>query len=488
MGKEIVFDYSKTAGFISEEEMKNMKSTVMGAKDVLTAKSGAGNDYLGWIDLPVDYDKEEFARIKKAAEKIQGDSDVLLVIGIGGSYLGARAAIEFLSHSFYNVLPKGKRKTPEIYFVGNSISSKYIHDLQDVLEGKDFSINIISKSGTTTEPAIAFRVFKEMLIKKYGKEEANKRIYATTDKAKGALKNLANEEGYESFVVPDDVGGRFSVLTAVGLLPIAVSGADIDALMTGAADARKVALETEYEKNPALLYAAVRNILLRKGKQVEIVANYEPSLHYVSEWWKQLFGESEGKDQRGIFPAAVDLTTDLHSMGQFIQDGARIMFETVLNVEESPAEIVLQKEDVDTDGMNYLAGKTVGVQAASAALDLLQSEEEGGQKELADTFAALQQFPDYNNAFVELQAGSIDAVAMDIGVAKYQLESRGEGYKILDEHLNSEKYAIGFKKGNTELCDKVNEGLQQVLADGTFDKLAEKYGIADMVCLEKKGE
>lgn len=304
MGKEIVFDYSKTAGFISEEEMKNMKSTVMGAKDVLTAKSGAGNDYLGWIDLPVDYDKEEFARIKKAAEKIQGDSDVLLVIGIGGSYLGARAAIEFLSHSFYNVLPKGKRKTPEIYFVGNSISSKYIHDLQDVLEGKDFSINIISKSGTTTEPAIAFRVFKEMLIGKYGKEEANKRIYATTDKAKGALKNLANEEGYESFVVPDDVGGRFSVLTAVGLLPIAVSGADIDALMTGAADARKVALETEYEKNPALLYAAVRNILLRKGKQVEIVANYEPSLHYVSEWWKQLFGESEGKDQRGIFPGS----------------------------------------------------------------------------------------------------------------------------------------------------------------------------------------
>ena len=302
MGKEIVFDYSKTAGFISEEEMKNMKSTVMGAKDVLTAKSGAGNDYLGWIDLPVDYDKEEFARIKKAAEKIQGDSDVLLVIGIGGSYLGARAAIEFLSHSFYNVLPKGKRKTPEIYFVGNSISSKYIHDLQDVLEGKDFSINIISKSGTTTEPAIAFRVFKEMLIGKYGKEEANKRIYATTDKAKGALKNLANEEGYESFVVPDDVGGRFSVLTAVGLLPIAVSGADIDALMTGAADARKVALETEYEKNPALLYAAVRNILLRKGKQVEIVANYEPSLHYVSEWWKQLFGESERPER--YFPGS----------------------------------------------------------------------------------------------------------------------------------------------------------------------------------------
>ena len=359
MGKEVTFDYSKTAGFISAEEVKNMKAGVECAKEVLTSRTGAGNDFLGWIDLPVDYDKEEFARIKKAAAKIQSDSDVLLVIGIGGSYLGARAAIEFLTHSFYNVLDKGTRKTPQIFFVGNSISSKYIKDLQDVVRGKDFSINIISKSGTTTEPAIAFRVFKEMLVEKYGKEEANKRIYATTDKAKGALKNLANQEGYESFVVPDDVGGRFSVLTAVGLLPIAVSGADIDKLMEGAASGRKKALETPYEENPALLYAAIRNILLRKGKHVEIVANYEPSLHYVSEWWKQLFGESEGKDQKGIFPAAVDLTTDLHSMGQFIQDGARIMFETVINVEESPEEVVLKEEEVDTDGMNYLAGKNV---------------------------------------------------------------------------------------------------------------------------------
>ena len=359
MGREVSLDYSKTAGFISEEEVKNMKDAVMCARDVLLKKTGAGNDFLGWIDLPVDYDKEEFDRIKKAAAKIQGDSDVLLVIGIGGSYLGARAAIEFLTHSFYNVLGKEERKTPEIYFVGNSISSKYIRDLQDVLKGKDFSINIISKSGTTTEPAIAFRVFKEMLIEKCGKEEANKRIYATTDKAKGALKNLANQEGYESFVVPDDVGGRFSVLTAVGLLPIAVSGVDIDKLMEGAAYGRKKALDTPYEENPALLYASIRNILLRKGKSVEIVANYEPSLHYVSEWWKQLYGESEGKDQKGIFPAAVDLTTDLHSMGQFIQDGARIMFETVLEIEDPSAEVVLKEEEVDTDGMNYLAGKTV---------------------------------------------------------------------------------------------------------------------------------
>ena len=331
----------------------------MGAKETLLSKNGAGNDFLGWIDLPVDSDKEEFDRIKKAAKKIQGDSDVLLVIGIGGSYLGARAAIEFLSHSFYNGLSKEKRNAPEIYFVGNSISSKYIADLKDMLEGKDFSINIISKSGTTTEPAIAFRVFKEMLIAKYGKEEANKRIYATTDKSRGALKSLANEEGYESFVVPDDVGGRFSVLTAVGLLPIAAAGMDIDKLMEGAASGRKKALEDPYESNDALLYAAVRNMLHRKGKAVEIVANYEPSMHYVSEWWKQLYGESEGKDQRGILPAAVDLTTDLHSMGQFIQDGARIMFETVLNLEESQAEILLNKEDVDTDGMNYLAGKSV---------------------------------------------------------------------------------------------------------------------------------
>ena len=359
MGKEIVFDYSKTAGFISEEEMKNMKSTVMGAKDVLTAKSGAGNDYLGWIDLPVDYDKDEFDRIKKAAEKIREDSEVLLVIGIGGSYLGARAAIEFLGHSFANVVSKEIRKSPEIYYVGNSISSTYIKHLIDVVGDRDFSINMISKSGTTTEPAIAFRVFKEILEKKYGKEEAAKRIYATTDKAKGALKNLATEEGYETFVVPDDVGGRFSVLTAVGLLPIAVSGADIEKLMEGAAAGRKEALENDFAENGALQYAAIRNILLRKGKTIEVLANYEPSLHYVSEWWKQLYGESEGKDQKGIFPASVDLTTDLHSMGQFIQDGNRILFETVMNVETSREEIVINEEPVDLDGLNYLAGKTV---------------------------------------------------------------------------------------------------------------------------------
>ena len=356
---KVTFDYSKAAPFIQEQEVESMKKLALDAKDLLVSKTGAGNDFLGWIDLPVDYDKEEFDRIKKAAAKIQSDSEVLLVIGIGGSYLGARAAIEFLRHSFYNTVSKEIRKTPEIYFVGNSISSTYIKHLMDVIGDRDFSINMISKSGTTTEPAIAFRVFREMMAQTYGKEEAAKRIYATTDKARGSLKNLATEEGYESFVVPDDVGGRFSVLTAVGLLPIAVSGADIDKLMEGAQAGRKAALENEFEDNDAVKYAALRNILLRKGKQIEILANYEPSVHYVAEWWKQLYGESEGKDQKGIFPASVDLTTDLHSMGQFIQDGSRNLFETVINIETSREEIILQEEAVDLDGLNYLAGKSV---------------------------------------------------------------------------------------------------------------------------------
>ena len=356
---KITFEYASAAPFVADHEVENMKKITMDAKELLVSKTGPGNDFLGWIDLPVDYDKEEFARIKKAAAKIQSDSEVLLVIGIGGSYLGARAAIEFLRHGFYNMISKEQRKTPEIYFVGNSISSTYLKNLVDVIGDRDFSINMISKSGTTTEPAIAFRVLKEMMEKKYGKEEAAKRIYATTDKARGSLKSLATEEGYETFVVPDDVGGRFSVLTAVGLLPIAVSGADIDKLMEGAAAGRELALNSVFEDNDALKYAALRNIMLRKGKAIEILCNYEPAVHYVSEWWKQLYGESEGKDQRGIFPASVDLTTDLHSMGQFIQDGARNMFETVINVEQSRETITINEEPVDLDGLNYLAGQTV---------------------------------------------------------------------------------------------------------------------------------
>ncbi|MDO5520557.1 MAG: glucose-6-phosphate isomerase [bacterium] len=359
MLKQVRFDYSTAKDFVTDNELEMMKDIAEGAKAKLLNKSGAGNDFLGWIDLPVNYDKVEFDRIQKAAAKIQSDSEVLIVIGIGGSYLGARAAIDFLGHSFYNNVSKELRKGPEIYYVGNSISSTYIKHLLDVVGDRDYSINVISKSGTTTEPAIAFRIFKKHLEEKYGKAEAAKRIYATTDKAKGALKNLADAEGYESFVVPDDVGGRFSVLTAVGLLPIAASGADIKELMDGAAAMRERCINNKFEENDSVLYAASRNILLRKNKSIEILCNYEPSLHYTNEWWKQLFGESEGKDNKGIFPAAVDLTTDLHSMGQFIQEGQRTMFETVLEVEQVTCDLTIEEEDVDLDGLNYLAGKSI---------------------------------------------------------------------------------------------------------------------------------
>ncbi|MBR4196556.1 MAG: glucose-6-phosphate isomerase [Synergistaceae bacterium] len=372
------FDYSNALKFVRPHEVDSMKAITLAAADLLKSRKGAGNDFLGWIDLPVNYDREEFSRIKMAAKKIQSDSEILLVAGIGGSYLGARAAIEFLRHGFYNDLSPEVRKTPRIYYVGNSMNSTYIQDVIDLLDGHDFSVNVISKSGTTTETAIAFRVFRDLLIKKYGAKEAAKRIYATTDKARGALKTLADTEGYESFVIPDDVGGRFSVLTAVGLLPIAASGADIDALMAGAAAGRDVALNKAFEENPALQYAALRNILHRKGKTVEILANYEPSMHYISEWWKQLYGESEGKDQRGIFPASVDLTTDLHSMGQFIQDGDRIMFETVLNIENARKDFALTSQENDLDGLNYLAGKNMSWVNQCAMQGTIAAHVDGG--------------------------------------------------------------------------------------------------------------
>lgn len=355
----IQFDYSKALTFFGEHEIRYLQDAVKVFHHALHEKTGQGSDFTGWIDLPVDYDKEEFARIQKAAAKIQQDSDVLLVIGIGGSYLGARAAIEMLNHSFYNALPSEKRKTPQIIFTGNNISSTYMKDVMDFLEGKDFSINVISKSGTTTEPAIAFRIFRKLLEEKYGKEEARKRIYATTDKAKGALKTVADEEGYETFVIPDDVGGRYSVLTAVGLLPIAVSGADIEAMMKGAAQAREDFGHSELENNLAYQYAAVRNILYNKGKTTELLINYEPGLQYFAEWWKQLFGESEGKDQKGIYPSSANFSTDLHSLGQYIQEGRRDLFETVIKVENPRHEVTIEAEENDLDGLNYLAGKTV---------------------------------------------------------------------------------------------------------------------------------
>ena len=360
MAESISFDYSNAMFMVDDSDIAAMKDRVLEAKKTLLDRTGEGNDFLGWIDLPVNYDKEEFNRIKAAAKKIQSDSDILLVIGIGGSYLGARAAIEALRHTFYNVIDKDMRQgCPEIYFCGNNISSTYLEHLLEVVGDRDFSINIISKSGTTTEPAIAFRLFRKLLIEKYGEKEAAKRIYATTDKEKGALKKLADEEGFETFVVPDDVGGRFSVLTAVGLLPIAVSGADIKQLMVGAATARQTCLEADFEHNDALQYAALRNILREKGKTMEILANYTPSVHYIGEWWKQLFGESEGKDGMGLFPTACDFTTDLHSLGQFIQDGTKNHIETVLDVQNPRRKIIMEQEDNDLDGMNYLAGRTV---------------------------------------------------------------------------------------------------------------------------------
>ena len=353
------FDYKKADWKIRENEMEYMKNSVRMAHNLLEEKTGAGNDFLGWVDLPVDYDKQEFDRIKKAAQKIQNNSDVLIVIGIGGSYLGAKAAVSMLGHSFHNAMPKQVRKTPSVFFAGNSISSTYLADLLELIDGRDFSVNVISKSGTTTEPAVAFRIFRELLEEKYGKEGARERIFATTDQKRGALKKLADEEGYETFVIPDDVGGRFSVLTAVGLLPIAVSGADIDAIMEGAAQARLEYQNPDLDQNACYQYAAARNILYRKGYTTEIMVNYEPYMHFFSEWWKQLFGESEGKDQKGIFPASAEFSTDLHSLGQYIQDGKRNLFETVINIIQPKKEIIIKEDKDNIDGLNFLAGKSL---------------------------------------------------------------------------------------------------------------------------------
>ena len=388
----IGFDYSKALGFFAEHELTYLQDAVKVAHHSLHEQTGAGSDFLGWIDLPVNYDKEEFSRIQKAAEKIKSDSDVLLVIGIGGSYLGARAAVEALQHSFFNALPKEKRQAPQIIFTGNNISSSYIHDVFDLLEGKDFSINVISKSGTTTEPAIAFRLFRKLLEEKYGKEEALKRTYVTTDKAKGALKTVADEEGMETFVIPDDVGGRYSVLTAVGLLPIAASGLDIDAMMKGAGAAREDFGKSELSENAAYQYAAVRNVLYNKGKTVEMLINYEPALQYFAEWWKQLFGESEGKDQKGIYPSSANFSTDLHSLGQYVQEGRRILFETVIKVDKPKHELTINETEKDLDGLNYLAGKSIDFVNNKAFEGTLLAHTDGGVPNLIVNIPQLDEY------------------------------------------------------------------------------------------------
>ena len=388
----IHFDYSKALPFFGEHELTYLRDAVKVAHHSLHEQTGAGNDFLGWIDLPTNYDKEEFSRIQKSAEKIKADSDILLVIGIGGSYLGARAAIEMLQHSFYNVLPKDKRNTPQVIFVGNNISSTYMRDLMDLLDGKDFSINVISKSGTTTEPAIAFRIFRKLLEEKYGQDEARKRIYATTDKARGALKTLATEEGYETFVIADDIGGRYSVLTAVGLLPIAVSGANIEKIMEGAAEAQTAFGQSELENNPAYQYAAVRNVLYNKGKTIEMLINYEPGLQYFSEWWKQLFGESEGKDQKGIYPSSANFSTDLHSLGQYVQEGRRDLFETIIKVEKPRHELKIEAEENDLDGLNYLAGQTVDFVNNKAFQGTMLAHTDGGVPNLIVNIPAMDEY------------------------------------------------------------------------------------------------
>ncbi|RIL97543.1 glucose-6-phosphate isomerase [Staphylococcus chromogenes] len=383
----IQLDYQKALSFFEQHEIDQQADLVKSVHRTIHEGTGAGSDFLGWVDLPVDYDKEEFARIQKSAKQIQSNSDVLVVIGIGGSYLGARSAIEMLTPAF-----KKNEDTPEIIFAGHHLSSTYTQELIDYLEGKDFSVNVISKSGTTTEPAVAFRLFKKLLEEKYGKEEAVKRIFATTDKEKGALKQLATNEGYESFIVPDDVGGRFSVLTAVGLLPIAVAGIDIESMMSGAAKAREELSSDDVSENIAYQYATIRNILYSKGYTTEMLINYEPSLQYFNEWWKQLFGESEGKDLKGIYPSSANFTTDLHSLGQYVQEGRRFLFETVLKVESPKHAITIKEDPEDLDGLNYLAGKTVDDVNTKAFEGTLLAHTDGGVPNLVVKVPQLDAF------------------------------------------------------------------------------------------------
>ena len=381
MAVRLKTDYCK--GFISDEDVKGIIPEIEGARKTLENGTGAGADFTGWVRLPYDYDKEEYARIKAAAEKIKAKCDVLLVIGIGGSYLGARAAIEFVKSPLYNTL---KKDTPDIYFTGNSISSTALSELLEICDGKDICINVISKSGTTTEPAVAFRIFRDLLIKKYGKKEAYERIFITTDKARGALKKLADAEGCETFVVPDDIGGRYSVLTAVGLLPIAVAGIDTDVMLKGAYDAAEKLRAASFEDNDAMKYAAYRNLLYRQGKTMEIMASYEAGYAMMNEWWKQLYGESEGKDGKGIFPASVIFSTDLHSLGQYIQEGLRNMFETVVTFREPTADVAIPYDEDNEDGLNFLFGKTMFEVNANAEAATMLAHYDGGVPNLVLEF------------------------------------------------------------------------------------------------------
>ncbi len=372
MEKYLNIDFRYALSFIQESELTSIQKEINQARRTLDQKTGPGSDYLGWVDLPKDYDKDELDRIIQVAKKIRKQSQILVVIGIGGSYLGAKAAIEFMKPYF------PKRKGFEVVFAGQNLSSTYLHELTDHLKNKDFSINVISKSGTTTEPAIAFRVLKELLENKYGKEEARDRIYATTDKSKGALRELAEKNGYETFVVPDDIGGRYSVLTPVGLLPIAAAGINIREMLRGAKAARTYYTKKDVQKNDVHMYVAIRSLLYRKDKEIEMLVNFEPRLNYFAEWWKQLFGESEGKDHKGLFVSSASFTTDLHSLGQYIQEGKRTIMETVLNIEKPEKDFDIQSDDLNLDGLNYLSGKTVDYVNKQALRGTMLAHKDGG--------------------------------------------------------------------------------------------------------------
>ncbi len=444
MDKKLELDISKAKPFIEDKLYEDLKKEVIKAHEVLRSKNGAGNDFLGWLDLPVAYDSREFERIKVAAKRIQDQSQVLLAIGIGGSYLGARSAIEMLKKYF-------NQPGVEVIFVGNQISSTYVSELLDYLKDKDFSINVISKSGTTTEPAIAFRIFKEYIEERYGKEEAKKRIYATTDKARGALKTLADTEGYEEFVVPDDVGGRFSVLTAVGLLPIAAAGIDIDEMMSGAKTAYLDYSEKDVEKNDALKYALVRNALYRKGKKIEMLVNYEPKLNYFSEWWKQLMGESEGKDGKGIWITSASFSTDLHSLGQMIQDGERTIFETVINVATPEKEIVIKEDKDNLDGLNFMAGKTMDYVNKMAMEGTLIAHVDGGVPNMRVTIPSISAFTyGYMVYFFEVACG---VSAYVLGVNPFN-QPGVESYK---KNMFALLGKPGYEAMQAELLKKLNK-------------------------------
>ncbi|AMB99732.1 glucose-6-phosphate isomerase [Aerococcus urinaehominis] len=445
----ITFDYSAAQPYIADHELTYLQPFVSLADQMLREGTGQGNDFIGWLDLPENYDKEEYQRVKEAAAKIQSDSEVLVVLGIGGSYLGAKAAIDFLSHSFYNLQDTSQRQTPQILFAGNSISSTYLADLIEIIGDRDFSVNVISKSGTTTETSIAFRIFKELLINKYGKEGARGRIYATTDRQAGALKSEANQEGYESFVIPDDIGGRFTVLTPVGLLPIAVAGIDTDQILAGAKDAMQAYQSDQLAENEAYQYAALRNILYRKGKVTELLINYEPKMQYFNEWWKQLYGESEGKDLKGIYPSSANFSTDLHSLGQYIQEGRRNIFETVVKVDQAEKTVTIPTLDSDADGLSYLEGKDVDFVNSKAFQGTLLAHQDGQVPNFVITIPKMDEYSfGYLVYFFEIAVGISGYLN---GVNPFD-QPGVEAYK-------KNMFALLGKPGYEDLAAKLNERL-----------------------------